>query len=318
MTLSTEAPQPAVEGSGHAKRDLKSIVVPAVLVLLGVLVLMYPVVATQWNNIEQQRVADEYAKFEEETDPTQLNKMLEDARKYNEGRKTGPILDPWLAQIAKDNQDYRMYEEQLNQHPIMARLVVTTGQINLPIYHGTEDDTLQKGVGHLFGSDLPVGGSGSHTVLTGHTGLSNATLFDNLKEVKEGDAIYVQVSGEKLKYRVDQVKVVLPEVTEDLRPEEGKDLITLVTCTPYGINSHRLLVRGHRVDLDPEDLKAIENAEGSQWQWWMWALVAGAIAVAAALLYWLRKELKKEHAESHGVSAMDLIRKYELEGEGHE
>lgn len=300
MTLSTETSPPAAEQPG-TRNKLKAILVPVVLVLLGIAVMVYPVAATQWNNFDQQRAADAYAQFERNADPVQLDTAIEKARKYNESRNTGPILDPWLNETVKSNDDYRAYLAQLNQNQAMARLIVPTGQINLPIYHGTDHDTLQKGVGHLFGSDLPVGGKDTHAVMTGHTGLPNGTLFDNLKNVKEGDAIYIQVSGEKLKYQVDQIKVVLPHQTDDLRPVAGRDLVTLVTCTPYGINTHRLLVRGHRVDMDPADVRAMEEAKGSTWQWWMWALLAGALAVAIALAVWLRKQMKKNDTEGEDI-----------------
>lgn len=318
MTISTELPQPEAHEEQTDHRDFKQILIPVILVLLGLAVLVYPVVATQWNNFGQEHAANEYAKFEKQADPEQLNRALESARGYNEHRNTGPILDPWLAQISKNNNDYRDYLSQLNQTSTMGRLIVPTGQINLPIYHGTDHDTLQKGVGHLFGSDLPVGGEGSHAVLTGHTGLPNATLFDNLKNVKEGDAIYVQVAGEKLKYEVDQIKVVLPHESDDLRPIQGQDYVTLVTCTPYGINSHRLLVRGHRVAMDQNDIKAIEDAKGAQWQWWMWALLVAAAAVAIALALWIRRQIKTSQESRERVSAAELIAQYEMESDDHE
>lgn len=310
MTVETKTSQ--------TQRDLKSVLIPVILVLLGVVVLVYPVVATQWNNIRQVRVANEYAKFEKNADPEQLNEALEEARRYNESRSSGPILDPWLAQVAQQNNDYQSYLGQLNKSEAMGRLIVPTGQINLPIYHGTDHNTLQKGVGHLFGSDLPVGGEGSHSVLTGHTGLPNATLFDHLKDVKEGDAIYVQVSGEKLKYEVDQIKVVLPNEADALRPIDGMDFITLVTCTPYGINSHRLLVRGHQVPMEDKDHEVIDNTKGATWQWWMWALLVGALAVAILLAVWIRRQLKNIKNAEPRVPAIDLISKYESESDDDE
>lgn len=273
------------------KRDLKSILIPAILVLLGLVVLVYPVVATQWNNVRQQAVADEYSKLEKNADPVQLNTEIDEAHRYNAEHKTGPILDPWLARVSENNLGYTYYLRQLDQFDAMARIVVPPAKINLPVYHGTDDKTLQKGVGHLYGSDLPVGGPGTHSVLTGHTGLPNATLFDNLTKVKEGDAFYIQVSGEKLKYKVDQILKVLPHETESLKPVDGQDYVTLITCTPYGINSHRLLVRGHRVPMDPADEKIMDDAGGITWQWWMWVLLAGAIAIAVALTMWIRKQL---------------------------
>lgn len=321
MTVSTELPSEAPQNP-QGKRDLKSILIPVILVILGLAVLVYPVVATQWNNIRQVGIANEYAKLEKNADPVQLDKQLEDARKYNERQSTGPILDPWLEKVAINSTDYADYLKQLGQFDTMGRLIVPSGDINLPIYHGTEHETLQKGVGHLFGSDLPVGGQDSHSVLTGHTGLPNATLFDNLKNVKEGDAIYVQVSGEKLKYQVSQIKIVLPNESDDLRPQTGKDLITLVTCTPYGINSHRLLVTGHRVDMDEADVKAMEDAKGTTWQWWMWAILAAAVVVLIAMLAWLIRQLRKNNSNDEDedteeypkrISARELIRKYQEE-----
>ncbi|QPK78909.1 class C sortase [Corynebacterium lizhenjunii] len=302
MTLGTQPAPGAGRHRDKRSHDRKTILVTTLLVLLGLAVMVYPVVATQLNNLRQQRVADAYAQLEKEADPEQLNTAIEDARAYNQTRSTGPILDPWLAQVEKDNGDYKAYTDQLSYGDAMARLVVPTAGVNLPVYHGTDHHTLQIGVGHLYGSDLPVGGEDTHTVLTAHTGLPNATLFDNLKDVAEGDAIYVQVSGEKLKYEVDHIEVVLPNETDSLRPQAGQDLITLVTCTPYGINTHRLLVHGHRVELDHEDLEAFDAAPALAWQWWMWAFMAGAVLVALLLAAWLWRTLRKADdsgGESH-------------------
>ena len=179
----------------------------------------------------------------------------------------------------------------------MARLIFPKIKADLPIFHGTDSDTLQRGLGHLFGSDLPVGGKGTHSVITGHTGLANSTMFDHLNKAEKGDAFYVQVSGEKLKYVVDQIKVVLPTETENLRPEQGKDYITLITCTPYGINTHRLLVRGHQVPLDPADHEVFDKNHGAGWQWWMYVLVAAAALVLTLLLRWLLKQKRDRESQ---------------------
>lgn len=138
----------------------------------------------------------------------------------------------------------------------MGQIQVPSVGINLPIYHGTFDDSLQRGTGHLYGSSLPVGGESSHTVITGHTGLQNMTLFDHLDQVKTGDEIYLNVYNRQMKYKVFDIRVVVPSDTERLRRVAGQDLITLVTCTPYGINSHRLLVTGQRVPLEPKETTA--------------------------------------------------------------
>lgn len=241
-----------VEKPQHRKRE-KSNLLPALLVIVGLIVIIYPVVSTQWNNWQQNRAAAEYAKLQTSIPAEVSDKEWEDAHRYNEERADGPIFDPWIDHFVPNNQAYQEYVAVLNSTDAMGRLIIPSVKIDLPIYHGTQENTLQRGVGHLFGSDLPVGGEGTHSVLTGHTGLPNATLFDNLKDVKENDSFFIQVAGHKLKYQVDQIKVVLPDEVESLRSEPGKDLITLVTCTPYGINTHRLLVRGHQVAITEEE-----------------------------------------------------------------
>ena len=273
--------------TGRAKA---SPVLAMVLVVLGILVMLYPVASTLWNNHLATQAAQDYAELEQNIPQDVKNTQWEKAHDYNTNRTTGPILDPWLARFDKNNPEYREYLDQLNANDAMARLIFPKVKVDLPVYHGTDSKTLQRGLGHLFGSDLPVGGKDTHSVITGHTGLSNSTMFDNLNKAEEGDAFFVQVSGEKLKYVVDQVKVVLPTETEGLRPVAGKDYITLITCTPYGVNTHRLLVRGHRVPLDESDEDVFDNYHGSGWQWWMYALVAAAAAVLLTLVWWLRKQ----------------------------
>lgn len=277
--------------SEQAKQQ--SLLLPVILVLVGMLVMAYPVISTAWNNYGQQRAASEYNKLEQSVPQQVQDYQWENAHAYNEGRETGPILDPWLNRISDDNPEYAQYLNQLNATDVMARLIFPTIKTDLPVYHGTDDKTLQKGLGHLYGSDLPVGGEGTHSIITGHTGLSNATLFDNLNKAKEGDAFYIQVAGHKLKYVVDQIKVVLPHETGDLKPVAGQDYITLITCTPYGINTHRLLVRGHQVPLDEADAEIFDKNNGAGWQWWMYALLAAVLVVGGGLLWWLWRQHNK-------------------------
>ena len=264
-----------------------------VLALLAIGLLLYPVAVTQLNNWEQLRAADSYSSDIDDADEGLLAQQFAAAQEYNKTHSAGPILDPWLTRISEDNADYQAYLSELNAHDVMARLVVPSADVDLPVYHGTSEDVLQKGVGHLYGSDLPVGGEGTHSVLTAHTGLVNATLFDNLNKVKEGDPIYVGVSGERMKYQVNDIRVVLPHETDSLRPEAGKDQITLITCTPYGVNSHRLLVTAERVPFDEEAEQAF-TPRGLHWTWWMWAFMAAALLIAIAATFWLYKMNKKQ------------------------
>lgn len=285
------------EGNEKTVVKKKSQLLPAVLVIVGMLVMLYPVISTAWNNYEQQKAAREYAELDESVPQEVRNAQWDNAHAYNETKKTGPVLDPWLNQIGPDNPGYAAYLQQLNMGNAIGRLIFPRIKTDLPIYHGTSEEVLGKGLGHLYGSDLPVGGVGSHSVITGHTGLASATLFDNLKDAKRGDAFYIQVAGHKLKYEVDQIKKVLPHETDDLRPVAGKDYITLITCTPYGINTHRLLVRGHQVPLDPSDNEIFEKNQGAGWQWWMYALLILVLAIGAGLCYWLWQQRRKESEE---------------------
>lgn len=177
----------------------------------------------------------------------------------------------------------------------MAALAIPSIGVALPVYHGTEPETLAHGVGHLYGSGLPVGGEGNHSVLTGHSGLIDATLFDRLPEVKVGDKFYLNVLGEDFTYQVDEINTVLPEDTSKIQPIADRDLVTLITCTPYGVNSHRLLVRGTRVPNDPVETHSAFDAAAGLWQWWM---IAAAVAIVLALLallwLWLRNRKKQE------------------------
>jgi len=262
----------------------------------------YPVVGTYYKNMQQTQVADAYRKSVT-SNPEDYSAMLDEARRYNQERTGGPILDPWLARVSKDNRPYQDYLEQLNPtwtpaQPIAA-LAIPSIESVLPVYHGTDAAILERGVGHLYGSALPVGGESTHSVLTGHSGLTNATLFDHLNKVKVGDKVYITVFGEELAYEVDSIDVVLPTEISSLQPEDGKDLLTLITCTPYGINSHRLLVRAHRIPLDPEGAEEAFQSQ-SNWQWWMTLVVAIVLlALLLLALFALRRRKNARQAGTH-------------------
>lgn len=265
---------------------------PVLIILVGLLVLMYPVISTQWNNHVQEQVAKQYEDQLSVAPPEQVNRAYEAAVEYNRTHTDGPILDPWLARISEDNAEYKEYERHLAGVSAMSQLAIPSIDVRLPVFHGTSDNTLQKGLGHLYGSALPTGGEGFHSVITGHTGLTTATLFDDLVDVKEGDAIYISTFGKRLKYQVYETQVVLPDETDSLRAEAGRDLLTLVTCTPYGINTHRLLVHAERVPLDEDEAKVLDESTSTV-QWWMWVLGAVALIVLLALIWWIIREKKK-------------------------
>lgn len=306
MTIQSPVAQsPDAASRSKNSKGLKAILAPALLMIVGLLVMSYPVVSTLTNNYEQRKAAKIFAQQDEDMPSDVKERLWERAHEYNRNADTGPILDPWLSRISDDNTGYQEYLQQLNYYDAMARIVIPSVKIDLPVYHGTRAATLRRGVGHLYGSDLPVGGEGTHSVLTGHTGLSTATLFDNLAKVKDGEFFYIQAAGHKLKYQVDQIKVVLPDQTDDLAVVPGKDYVTLITCTPYGINTHRLLVRGHQVPMDPADEEVLAKGVGFAWQWWMYALIAAVIATIIGLIWWVRKMRQKLAAQAEGEESLD-------------
>lgn len=210
--------------------------------LTGLGFISYPTVSNLWNQAHQSRAIATYTDQVEKMDDSENKEMLKAARKYN--KQLLKKSDHW--KLSK--KDKKKYESLLDVSGtgIMGYIEIPKIDCSLPVYHGTDEGALQIAIGHLEGSSLPVGGKSTHSVLSGHRGLPSARLFTDLDQMEEGDIFILNVLGRKLAYEVDQIKVVLPEEMSDLEVIEGKDLCTLVTCTPYGINTHRLLVRGHR------------------------------------------------------------------------
>lgn len=225
----------------------KSSFVTAILIaalLAGALLLLYPTVSDYWNSFHQSRAIASYAEQVADLDDNAYDKIWADARAYNE------TLDNSTSRFVMTEEQKEVYEALLNiaDNGVMGYIEIPKIKCNLPIYHGTDEAVLQIAIGHVQGSSLPAGGESTHCVLSGHRGLPSAKLFSDLDQLTEGDVFLLRVLDETLTYEVDQIRTVLPSELDDLAIEEGKDYCTLVTCTPYGINSHRLLVRGHRVE----------------------------------------------------------------------
>lgn len=226
------------------KRKNWSNIILIVVFFVGLSVLLYPTVSDYWNSLHQSRAIATYSDAVEEMDTSDYERMWAEADAYNEKLyESGHGLG--LAEDEKKEYDSLL---DVSGTGIMGYIEVPKIDCSLPIYHGTDEGALQIAIGHLEGSSLPVGGKSTHCVLSGHRGLPSARLFTDLDQMEEGDIFILNILGRKLAYEVDQIKVVLPEEMSDLEIEEGKDLCTLVTCTPYGINTHRLLVRGHRTE----------------------------------------------------------------------
>ena len=211
---------------------------------IGALLLLYPTISDFWNSFHQSRAIASYAEQVADLDENAYDRLWEDARIYNK------TLGDRMNRFVMAEEQKKAYAALLNiaDNGVMGYIEIPKVRCNLPIYHGTDEAVLQVAIGHVPGSSLPVGGESTHCVLSGHRGLPSTKLFTNLDELETGDVFMLRVLDETLTYEVDQIRTVLPNELGDLAIVEGEDYCTLVTCTPYGINSHRLLVRGHRVE----------------------------------------------------------------------
>lgn len=228
------------------------------ILLAGVSLLLYPTVSDYWNSFHQSRAIASYAEQVANIDDAQYEELWDAARDYNQSLLHRPndfILSDEQQEIYKSLLDF-------GGNGIMGYIEIPMIDVMLPIYHGTEESVLQIAVGHLDWTSLPVGGAGSHCVLSGHRGLPSARLFTDLDKLKVGDVFMLHVLNEILTYEIDQILIVEPQDTDPLLIEPGKDLCTMITCTPYGINSHRMLVRGHRIESqeEPKDIRITADA----------------------------------------------------------
>lgn len=226
------------------KKGNLSTIILILVFLFGLSLLLYPTFSDYWNSLHQSRAITKYAEEVAGLENKEYKQLLADAQSYNES------LLQKANRFMLTEEELEECESLLNVSGTDAIGYIEITKINcyLPVYHGTDEAVLQTGVGHIEGSSLPVGGEGTHCVLSGHRGLPSARLFTDLDKLVEGDTFLLYVLDEILTYEVDQILIVEPEDLSALEIEEGKDYCTLVTCTPYGINSHRLLVRGHRIE----------------------------------------------------------------------
>ena len=279
------------------KKISNLITVFLVLILLaGLSLLLYPTFSDWWNSYHQTKAIASYAADVANLSNEDYEKIWKAATEYN-------------ASLSERNSDYTLTEEQKKQYEqllnvsgdgIMGYIEIPSINCSLPIYHGTQESVLQIAVGHIEWSSLPVGGASSHCVVSGHRGLPSAKLFTNLDELSKGDTFMLRVLDEVLTYEVDQILIVEPQETGALQIEEGKDYSTLVTCTPYGINTHRLLVRGHRID-NIEEAKTIRvTADAIQIEP---LLVAPVVATPILLLLIILLLLPKQPRKKHGDDA---------------
>lgn len=218
------------------------------LFFVGLGLILYPTFSNWWNSFHSSKAINAYSDMVANLDEDQYEEILAAAHDFNASRLTEGTS------FSMSPEQKELYPDLLNVggDGIIGYIEIPSIGVALPIYHGTEERILQVAVGHLDWSSFPIGGESTHSVLSGHRGLPSARLFNDLDDLREGDLFMIRVLGELLTYEVDQILIVDPTDVDSLKVEQGKDLCTLVTCTPYGINTHRLLVRGHRVENTPE------------------------------------------------------------------
>ena len=271
------------------KKHLPTIVL-VLIFCIGLSLLLYPTVSDYWNSLHQSRAISNYADAVAALDNEDYDRILESARNYNQN-------------LAKNGTSWNLTEEQKEEYEkqlcvddtgIMSYIEIPSIDCSLPIYHGTDDAILQTAIGHIPGSSLPVGGKSTHCVLSGHRGLPSAKLFTDLDQLKEGETFLLRTLDETLTYQVDQILIVEPNELQALQIEEGEDLCTLVTCTPYGVNSHRLLVRGHCIANQADASYVRVTADAVQIDPILVAPVVGVPILIILLIGLLARTRKKE------------------------
>lgn len=233
------------------KRKSIIILLAIILFLAALLLTLYPLIATKYNASHQSKLFNDYEKIIDSQDSTERETILDLARAYNEALQPG-VQDAFsrdlLMWASKDYADLL----NITGTGVMGYVQIPKINVNLPILHGTSTETLEVGVGHLLGSSLPIGGVGTHSILTGHSGMADKVMFSDLTDMQVGDIFFISVLGERLAYQVEDINVVMPYETELLEIVPGEDYCTLVTCTPFAVNTHRLLVRGSRIEYTAE------------------------------------------------------------------
>ena len=263
--------------------------------IIGLSLLLYPTVSDYWNSFHQSRAIATYTETIATLENEEYQEVLEAARVYNQNLKIKE------GSLALTEEELEEYNRQLNVggDGVMGYIEIPSIDVHLPIYHGTDEAVLQVAIGHIEGTSLPVGGEGTHCVISGHRGLPSAKLFTDLDELIVGDRFIMKVLDETFTYEVDQILIVEPHEIEVLQPEAEKDLCTLVTCTPYGINSHRLLVRGHRVENEIEEKTVRVTADAIRVEPIRVAPIV-AIPILLILFIWLMVAYRKPKKKKRG------------------
>lgn len=278
----------------------------SIIFLAGLSLLLYPFVANQWNNYRQKQLLSGYEQVVSEKEAAEgidYDAERKKAEDYNEALL--PCVLPDSFALAESSGVDPVYMNTLNiaGDEMMGSVEIPKINIKIPIYHTTEEEVLNKGAGHLEGSSLPVGGANTHAVISAHRGLPSASLFTDLDQLKEGDHFLIHVLNETLCYEVDKISVVKPEDTSALAVEDGQDLVTLLTCTPYGVNTERLLVRGHRVPYVEEEVKeekTVLSGSSLHTNYLLWVFVGLSVTALFIFVLYLKEIKLKRRANKGG------------------
>ena len=273
-----------------------------IIFLAGLSLLLYPFVANQWNNYRQKQLISSYEQTvsqKEASNGIDYDAELKKAEAYNEALLPSILPDSFaIADASEEDQTY-MNTLNIAGDEMMGIVEIPKIDIKLPIYHTTKEDVLKQAAGHLEGSSLPIGGKSTHSVISAHRGLPSASLFTDLAQLKKGDHFLIHVLNKTLCYEVDKISVVKPEETSALAVEEGEDLVTLLTCTPYGVNTERLLVRGHRVPYEEQkvaDEKTPLSGISLHTNYLLWVIVGLAVTAFFILVLYLKEKKLKQKA----------------------
>lgn len=277
-----------------------------IIFLAGLSLLLYPFVANQWNNYRQKQLISGYEQVvsdKEAAEGIDYDAERKKAEDYNEALL--PCVLPDSFALAESSGVDPVYMNTLNiaGDEMMGSVEIPKINIKIPIYHTTEEDVLNKGAGHLEGSSLPIGGANTHAVISAHRGLPSASLFTDLDQMKVGDHFLLHVLDETLCYEVDKISVVKPEDTSALAVEDGQDLVTLLTCTPYGVNTERLLVRGHRVPYVEEEVKeekTVLSGSSLHTNYLLWVFVGLSVTALFVFVLYLKETKLKRRTNKGG------------------
>ena len=265
----------------------KRVFLLGLLFLVGLSVLLYPLISSEWNRHRSDAMIDSYTHTVSQAPAEDRSAWIDSARQYNAALE-GKHFPDAFANITREESAAYLAQLAFDDNGAMAYISIPRIDVSLPVYHGTSPEALAKGAGHLEGSALPVGGAGTHRVISAHRGLPSATLFTDLDQLRLGDHFYLYVLDQVLAYQVDQILVVDPDEMEALNRQDGADYTTLVTCTPYGVNTQRLLVRGHRVAYEPEteQQEAQQTVRSLHTNYVLWVAVGLGVTLVFILLLW--------------------------------